>query len=92
MMIFCSLAIIYVAGRRERQLARLKEDFISNVSHELKTPLSLVRMFSEILVANRVKNDAVKREYYGIIHNESDRMSTFILRIPIRKEPVPARA
>jgi hypothetical protein len=26
MMIFCSLAIIYVAGRRERQLARLKED------------------------------------------------------------------
>lgn len=30
-MIFCNLAIIYVAGRRERQLGQLKEDFISNV-------------------------------------------------------------
>jgi len=81
MMIFCSLAIIYVAGRRERQLAQLKEDFISNVSHELKTPLSLIRMFSEILVANRVKSDAVKQEYYGIIHNESDRMSRLIANL-----------
>jgi len=81
MMIFCSLAIIYVAGRREQQLAQLKEDFISNVSHELKTPLSLIRMFSEMLVANRVKNDAVKREYYGIIHNESDRMSRLIANL-----------
>jgi signal transduction histidine kinase len=77
-MIFCSLAVIYIAGRRERQLAQLKEDFISNVSHELKTPLSLIRMFSEMLVSNRVRNDAARKEYYGIIHNESDRMSRLI--------------
>jgi signal transduction histidine kinase len=56
----------------------LKEDFISNVSHELKTPLSLIRMFSEILVLGKVKNDEKKREYYGIIHNESERMSRLI--------------
>lgn len=77
-LIFCSLAIIYVAGRKERQLAQLKEDFISNVSHELKTPLSLIRMFSEMLVSNRIKNEAARQEYYGIIHNESDRMSRLI--------------
>jgi signal transduction histidine kinase len=75
---FLSLAIIYVAGRRERQLTQLKEDFISNVSHELKTPLSLIGMFSEILVLGKVKNDEKKREYYGIIHNESERMSRLI--------------
>ena len=80
-MIFCSLAIIYVVGRRERQLAQLKEDFISNVSHELKTPLSLIRMFSELLVMNRVKNDAARQEYYSIIHNESDRMSRLIANL-----------
>jgi two-component system phosphate regulon sensor histidine kinase PhoR len=80
-MIFCSLAIIYVAGRRERQLTQLKEDFISNVSHELKTPLSLIRMFSEILVSNRVKNDAARQEYYGIIHSESDRMSRLVANL-----------
>jgi two-component system, OmpR family, phosphate regulon sensor histidine kinase PhoR len=76
--IFLSLAIIYVAWRRDRQLRKLKEDFISNVSHELKTPLSLIRMFSEILVMGRVSGEDKKLEYYRIINNESDRMSRLI--------------
>ncbi len=62
-------------GRRERQLRQLKEDFISNVSHELKTPLSLIGMFSEILKTGRVKSQQTRMEYYGIIHNEAERMS-----------------
>jgi two-component system, OmpR family, phosphate regulon sensor histidine kinase PhoR len=77
-LIFLSLGVIFVAGRRERQLRRLKEDFIGNVSHELKTPLSLIGMFSEILVTGRVSKEETKREYYNIIHNESDRMSRLI--------------
>lgn len=76
--IFFSLAVIYVAWRRDRQLIQLKENFISNVSHELKTPLSLIRMFSEILMTGRVKNEAKKLEYYRILNNESDRMSRLI--------------
>jgi two-component system phosphate regulon sensor histidine kinase PhoR len=76
--IFFSLAIIYATWRRDRQLRQLKENFISNVSHELKTPLSLIRMFSEILVTGRVKSEDKKGEYYRIIHNESDRMSRLI--------------
>jgi two-component system phosphate regulon sensor histidine kinase PhoR len=75
---FISLAIIYVAWRRDRQLRKLKEDFIGNVSHELKTPLSLIRMFSEILVTGRIGREEKKREYYQIIHSESDRMSRLI--------------
>ncbi len=78
LLIFFSLGIIYVAGRRERQLRRLKEDFISNVSHELKTPLSLIRMFSEILVTGRIKSEDTRQEYYNIIHSESDRMGRLI--------------
>jgi two-component system phosphate regulon sensor histidine kinase PhoR len=76
--ILFSLTIIYATWRRDRQLRQLKENFISNVSHELKTPLSLIRMFSEILVTGKVKNEDKKREYYRIIHNESDRMSRLI--------------
>lgn len=78
LLIFISLTIIYVGWRNDRQLRQLKESFISNVSHELKTPLSLIRMFSEILVMGRVKGDEKKQEYYRIIHNESDRMSRLI--------------
>jgi two-component system, OmpR family, phosphate regulon sensor histidine kinase PhoR len=77
-LVFLGLTIIYVASRRERQLRQLKEDFIGNVSHELKTPLSLIRMFSEILVTGRARNEEAKREYYDIIHNQSDRMSRLI--------------
>jgi two-component system, OmpR family, phosphate regulon sensor histidine kinase PhoR len=76
--IFFSLAIIYGAWQRDRQLRQLKENFISNVSHELKTPLSLIRMFSEILVTGRVRSEDKKQEYYRIIHSESDRMSRLI--------------
>ncbi len=75
---FFSLVVIYLAGRRERQLRQLKEDFISNVSHELKTPLSLIGMFSEILKTGRVKSQQTRMEYYTIIHNESERMGHLI--------------
>ena len=77
-LILLSLVIIHFAVRRERQLIQLKADFIGNVSHELKTPLALIRMFSEILTTGRVKNDESKLEYYRIIHKESDRMGRLI--------------
>jgi two-component system phosphate regulon sensor histidine kinase PhoR len=77
-LIFSSLAFIYVAGRRERQLRKLKEDFIGNVSHELKTPLSLIGMFSEILKSGRVKGDNTRQEYLNIIHNECERMNHLV--------------
>ncbi|MDR1727604.1 MAG: HAMP domain-containing histidine kinase [Acidobacteriota bacterium] len=73
-----SLAVIYVGWRRDRQLRQLKDSFISNVSHELKTPLSLIGMFSEMLATDRVRSEEKKREYYRIIHSESDRMTRLI--------------
>ena len=81
LLVASSVVVIYFAGRRERQLVRLKEDFISNVSHELKTPLSLIRMFSEILVSKKVRDDTARQEYYGIIHKESGRMDRLIANL-----------
>jgi two-component system phosphate regulon sensor histidine kinase PhoR len=77
-LIFISLAVISRGWRRDRQLRQLKENFISNVSHELKTPLSLIRMFSEILVMGKANSEDKKQEYYRIINSESDRMSRLI--------------
>ncbi len=77
-LIFSSLAFIYAAERRDRQLRKLKEDFISNVSHELKTPLSLIGMFSEVLKTGRVKSEETKQEYFEIIHSECERMSRLV--------------
>jgi two-component system phosphate regulon sensor histidine kinase PhoR len=64
--------------RAERRASRLKSDFIANVSHELKTPLSLIRMFAELLATGKHKGERVGREYASIITRESDRLAHLI--------------
>jgi signal transduction histidine kinase len=72
------LAATYRLVRRESEMARLKADFVANVSHDLKTPLSLIRMFAETLELGRVPTEAARREYYGVITRESERLSRLI--------------
>jgi signal transduction histidine kinase len=72
------LVATYRLVRRETEMARLKADFVANVSHDLKTPLSLIRMFGETLEMGRVANDTKRREYYGIITRECERLSRLI--------------
>jgi signal transduction histidine kinase len=64
--------------RRETEMARLKSDFVANVSHDLKTPLSVIRMFGETLELGRVPDEARRREYYRVITRESERLSRLI--------------
>jgi two-component system phosphate regulon sensor histidine kinase PhoR len=67
--------------RREMELVAMKSDFVSNVSHELRTPLSLIRMFAETLDMGRVKTEKKKKEYYGIILHETERLTRLINNI-----------
>jgi two-component system phosphate regulon sensor histidine kinase PhoR len=76
--VVAGLAVVIVAAERERRLSALKSDFVANVSHELKTPLSLVRMFGELLLSGRVASDDKRREYLQIIVNESERLTALI--------------
>ncbi|NJO55614.1 MAG: hypothetical protein HC834_03790 [Rhodospirillales bacterium] len=64
--------------RRQLQLARQKTDFVSNVSHELKTPLTSIRMFAELLAAQEQLPDEKRRSYVTIINNESSRLTRLI--------------
>jgi signal transduction histidine kinase len=72
------IALTIRATDREARLAQAKSNFVANVSHELKTPLSLLSLFSEILELGRVKNDEKKIEYYRIIRHESLRLNKMI--------------
>jgi signal transduction histidine kinase len=62
----------------ELKLARQKTDFVSNVSHELKTPLTSIRMFSELLAEGRVADPARQRSYLHIIAAETARLTRLI--------------
>jgi signal transduction histidine kinase len=64
--------------RRETEMAQLKSDFVANVSHDLKTPLSVIRMFGETLELGRVPDEGRRREYYRVITRESERLSRLI--------------
>ena len=65
-------------GRKERRVSALKSEFVANVSHELKTPLALVRMFGEMLQSGRVASEEKRQEYLGIIVRESERLTNLI--------------
>ena len=69
------------ATAREMRLAEAKSTFVSNVSHELKTPLALIRLFAETLELGRVRSSDKAREYYRIISNESRRLTQLINNI-----------
>lgn len=72
-----AIAIVLVS-EKERRISALKSEFVANVSHELKTPLALVRMFAEMLQSGRVQTDAKRQEYLDIIVRESERLSALI--------------
>ena len=67
--------------KREVELAQIKSDFVSNVSHELRTPLALINMFAETLTMGRVKTEEKRNEYYGIIQQETERLSKIVNKI-----------
>ncbi|HUS68588.1 MAG TPA: HAMP domain-containing sensor histidine kinase [Kofleriaceae bacterium] len=67
---------------RERELARLKSDFVSTVSHELKTPLTSIRMFAEMLQAGVAGEDREReKRYHEIIVKESERLGLLIANL-----------
>ncbi|HUB86375.1 MAG TPA: HAMP domain-containing sensor histidine kinase, partial [Verrucomicrobiae bacterium] len=70
--------LIVTSLNAELKLARQKTDFVSNVSHELKTPLTSIRMFSELLAENRVADHAKQRSYLQIITAEAARLTRLI--------------
>ncbi len=69
---------ILFAADKERRLNALKSDFIANVSHELKTPLSVIRMFGELLLTGRTRHPEKQQTYLETICSESERLSGLI--------------
>lgn len=76
--IVLGLGFLIWAVQKEEHLNRLKSDFVATVSHELKTPLSLIRMFGEMLASGRVASEDKRAQYLDIIVRESERLTALI--------------
>lgn len=65
-------------SERLRELNRMKSDFVSSVSHDLKTPLTAIRMYTEMIAERSSTNDDVTRRQLKIIEGESLRLSRLV--------------
>ena len=72
--------LIYRLGVRQIDLARQQQDFVSAVSHELKTPLTSIRMYGEMLREGWAPEEK-KQSYYDYIYDESERLSRLISNV-----------
>ena len=71
---------IYKVTATQMELSQKKADFVSAVSHELKTPLTAIRMYGEMLMEGWV-DDEKRDGYYRHIHDESERLSRLIQNV-----------
>ncbi len=69
--------LVFADARRQVLLAQKKADFVSNVSHELKTPLTSIRMFAEMMLGGRTDPER-RTQYLRIILVEAERLTRLI--------------
>ncbi len=76
--IACGGWLVVFDARRQLALAQQKTDFVSNVSHELKTPLTSIRMFAELMQNGRAETAGKAPQYLRIIMVEAERLTRLI--------------
>jgi signal transduction histidine kinase len=71
----------FVQIRKEEELAQVRDDFISGVSHEFRTPLTHIRMFTELLADGKLKNDEERVRSTEVINREARRLTHLVENI-----------
>jgi signal transduction histidine kinase len=63
---------------RDVRVAEVRTQFVASVSHELKTPLTAIRMYAETLAMGRSRDEQTRSEYLETIVNESERLARLV--------------
>ncbi len=74
-------AELRAANERLQELDRLKDDFMSSVTHELRTPLAAIRAFSEILHDDPEIELGERKRFLGILVSETERLSRLVNQV-----------
>lgn len=73
--------VIYQLSISHLDLAQQRSDFVSAITHELKTPLTSIRMYGEMLRSGWVPDEEKRKSYYDFIFYESERLSRLIQNV-----------
>ena len=63
---------------KEYKLNNMRKEFVANVSHELKTPLTSIKSYSETLLDGAIEDIDTARNFVRVIYSESDRMDRIV--------------
>lgn len=75
---YSGIAILLVDVTSDRSAQQMRQEFFSNVSHELKTPITSIQGFAELLESNMVTDEATKKEFLSRIKKETRSMTNLI--------------
>ncbi|MBT3244987.1 MAG: HAMP domain-containing histidine kinase [Bacteroidetes bacterium] len=81
LIISIGLLLVFRALAKEYQLANLKSEFISTVSHEFKSPITSIRQMSEMLMQGRMRSEERKLDYYSSMLAQSEQLSHLVNNI-----------
>ena len=74
----CGVVAVMHDITREKQIQQMKNDFVSHVSHELKTPLASITAYSEMLADGEADDEQTRKEFYSVIQNQAQRLNRLI--------------
>jgi len=75
------LAFTLRAVRRESEAAAARAAFVARVSHDLRTPLSVIRMYAETLAQGRATRPEEVREFAAVAAREAERLTALVARV-----------
>jgi two-component system phosphate regulon sensor histidine kinase PhoR len=74
----CGVVAVLHDVTREKEVSQMKNDFVSHVSHELKTPLASITAYSEMLADGEAEDEQTRKEFYSVIQNQAKRLNRLI--------------
>jgi two-component system phosphate regulon sensor histidine kinase PhoR len=74
----CGVVAVLHDVTREKEVAQMKNDFVSHVSHELKTPLASITAYSEMLADGEADDEQTRKEFYAVIQSQAQRLNRLI--------------
>lgn len=72
------LVLVLKDVTKQQKLENMRREFVANVSHELKTPLTSIKSYTETLLDGMLEDRDVAEQFLGVVNSEADRMTRLV--------------